>query len=63
METFKWYECTKCHKQGYTNGIPNPEFNGGCYPDGPRGNHNWGYLDEWETDTNEYPESEYDITQ
>ncbi len=63
MEIYMWYECSRCHNQGYTKGIPDSKFNGGCYPDGPRGNHKWKEIGEFETDLNEYPEERYDISE
>lgn len=63
MAIFKWYECSKCHKQGYTNGIPDPQFKGGCYPDGPKGNHEWKFIGDYkDSDTEEYPKEKYDIS-
>ena len=62
IEILKWYECTKCRKQGYTNVIPDPEFQSGRYLDGPMGQHKWDFIGEWKTDKTEYPKEDYDIS-
>ena len=59
---YQWYECKKCKNQGYTNGIPDPWFKGGCAPDGPAGAHEWEVIGTWDTDTSKYPNSNCEIT-
>ena len=63
MKKCKWYECRKCHQQGYVSegGHPNEWVHEGCSPDAKEGPHEWKYIGSWATDFKEYPEDEYNI--
>lgn len=54
-----WYSCTWCDHRGYTDG-KEPSKIYGCKNNG--GYHEWNFDDEYETDLDEYPSEEYDIS-